>query len=379
MNILVDRNIPFAEQVFSRFGNVSLCGGREIHRGLLADVEILLVRSVTKVNAELLEGTPIRFVGTATIGTDHIALDYLKERGITFADAAGSNATSVAEYIAASLMHLEHTYGWLFAGKTMGIVGVGNVGSRVAKKAAALGMRVLLNDPPRAEREGSEGFASLDEILDQSDVITLHTPLNRTGPHPTHHLLGAGQMARMQPEAWVFNTSRGSVLDNPAALEALRDGRIHGVVLDVWEGEPEPIPDLVDASTLGTPHIAGYSYDGKIAGTRMMADAVSRFLRAASDWDDSIGSDSLPGSRVVSGKGRKAIQKAVLGAYPIREDDARFRVINTLDGPERGAYFDRLRKEYPIRREFHTHTLSLVEPDAEVQAILGALGFSSAD
>lgn len=375
MRILADRNIPFAVEVFSQFGDVRLVSGREITSDMVREADILVVRSVTRVNSALLEGTRVRFVGTATIGTDHIDLRYLKERGITFADAAGSNANSVAEYVTAALLHIEQQDRSSFEAKTLGVVGVGNVGSRVVRKALALGMTVLQNDPPREEREGSAAFVELEQVLAEADVLTLHTPMERGGAHPTFHLIGEEQLARMKPGALLLNTARGAVVDNPALLRALQHGRLGGAILDVWENEPDPNVELLAATRIATPHIAGYSHDGKVAGTRMMAEAIARFLGVPFRWPEGLDTPEHHLAVPLLGKGREAVRNAVLFAYPIGEDDARMRGILGLSPPERPAFFDRLRKDYPVRREFHQHALPRGITDKSALEILAALGF----
>lgn len=375
MRILVDRNIPFAVEVFSRFGAVRLASGREITPEMVREADILVVRSVTRVDSTLLEGSPVRFVGTATIGTDHIDLHYLKEKGIAFADAAGSNATSVAEYVTAALLYVEQRDGSSFEGKTLGVVGVGNVGSRVVLKGLALGMRVLQNDPPRAEREGPAGFADLEQVLAESDVVTLHTPLERGGAHPTFHRIGEREFSQMKPGALLLNTARGAVVDNPALLRALKGGKLGGAILDVWENEPDPNVDLLVRTRIATPHIAGYSFDGKIAGTRMMAEAIASFLGVPFMWPERLGASEEQLTVPLVGAGRQAARNALLCAYPIGEDDARMRGILSLPPEERPAFFDRLRKDYPIRREFHQHRLPSGIPDPAALELLAALGF----
>jgi erythronate-4-phosphate dehydrogenase len=373
--ILADRNIPFAVEAFSQFGEVTLAAGREITTAMVRDVDILMVRSVTRVNESLLEGSRVRLVGTATIGTDHIDLEYLKGRGIVFADAAGSNANSVAEYVTAALLTLEGRMGTSFEGKTLGVVGVGNVGRRVVEKAHALGMKTLLNDPPRAEQEGQEGFESLDRLLTESDVVTLHTPLTKTGKHATHHLIGSRELGFMRKDAFLFNTARGAVVDNPALLQVLEGKDLSGAVLDVWENEPDPLGNLVRASRIATPHIAGYSFDGKITGTRMMAEAIGRFLAQPLVWPPEMEAPPAEPLIEVRGQGREAIREAVLRAYPIHEDDTRMRAMLNLSPADRPAYFDRLRKEYPVRREFYQYRVSGTHLSDLERKMLSGMGF----
>ncbi len=367
--IVFDENIPMGAEAFSRLGKATSLPGRGITRKELTDADILIARSVTRVDRDLLEGTPVRFVGTATIGTDHIDLEYLKAKGIGFSDAAGCNANSVSEYIVAALLHLEKETGISFQGKTAGIVGMGNVGKKVETKLAALGMKTLLNDPPCAEREGPEGFTDLDGLLNDADLITLHTPLDKTGPHPTFHLINPSRLDRMKKSAILINTSRGSVVDNQALLSALRSDRISGAVLDVWENEPAPDTDLLDRVDIATPHIAGYSLDGKLNGTRMMFDAISRFLNVDESWSENWNPEvESPNLRLTS-TGRDSLREAVFRAYPIQEDDARMRRMMESPQDQQGELFDRLRKEYPVRREFQNYRVE--RGDSETLARLG--------
>ncbi len=411
MRILVDQNIPYAREVFSQFGEVVLAPGRSITPDLLTGVEILIVRSVTRVDKALLSGSPVRFAGTATIGTDHIDTAYLKEAGITFADAAGSNATSVAEYVTAGLMYLDATnltpksplpqgegtfftpfspgekgaggirsgVGGMRSGAgmslTLGIVGVGNVGSRVQARASLLGLKVLLNDPPREQREGSSSFVPLKTLLESSDIVTFHTPLTRTGEFPTYHLAGERELSLLHEGAILFNTSRGAVVDNKALLKQVERGKLAATILDVWEGEPDPNPDLLARVTLGTPHIAGYSYDGKIAGTHMMAAAVAHHLGVALEWNEALGSEYPATPITVTGSGPTALQTAILSAYPIKEDHLRMRALLALSPEERPVAFDRLRKEYPIRREFKNFMVTGKDFTPLDREVLEGLGF----
>lgn len=407
MRILVDQNIPYAREVFCQFGEVILAPGRLITTELLKTTDILVVRSVTRVDRVVLAGSPVRFVGTATIGTDHIDTVYLKGAGITFADAAGSNATSVAEYVTAALMHLdmknltpksplpqgEGTFitpfspgekgaGGLRSGAgemrselTLGIVGVGNVGSRVQARAEKLGIKVLLNDPPREQREGAGSFVPLDELLAASDIVTLHTPLTKAGEFPTYHLVGERELGLLRDGVILINTSRGAVVDNKALLKEVEKGRLTATILDVWEGEPNPNPELLARVTLGTPHIAGYSYDGKIAGTHMMAQAVARHLGVPLKWDESLGSEYPAPPITVTGSGPTAICNTILSAYPIEQDHLRMKAILDLPPDEHGPAFDRLRKEYPIRREFRNFTVTGKELGAQEREVLEGLGF----
>jgi len=375
--IVVDPNIPFAKETFSPLGEVRLEEGRHINRTTVADADLLIVRSVTQVNADLLEGSRVRFVGTATIGTDHIGTEYLSKKGIAFADAAGSNANSVAEYLTAALLQLEEMLGASFDGRTIGVGGVGNVGRLVAEKAKILGMQVLLNDPPRAEKEGRAPFVSLQEVFEQAEVITLHTPLTREGNYPTYHLIGESDLDSMGKDAVLINTARGAVVDNQALLKSLEAGRIKAAVLDVWENEPEPDVQLLEKTTLATPHIAGYSLEGKVAGTQMIYDAACRHAGVEPHGRVNRFVEPLQNNVIeVTGQGREAIREAVNAAYNISEDDKNMRSILRLPPNERRSRFDQLRNEYRERREFASYTVTGSGLDSDTKGLIQDLGFS---
>ena len=395
MKIVVDENNPYAQQAFSTLGEVTALPAGKITREALRDSEILACRSTIRVNADLLEGTAVRCVATATIGTDHFDVAYLDRAGIRWYSAPGCNADSVADYFTAALLTVAQTQGAALEGRTLGVIGCGNVGSRVACRAQALGMRVLENDPPLARQTGqaeactlnSSGdprYRPLDDLF-AADYITLHTPLTREGPDPTHHLVNEAFLRRMRPGAVLINTSRGAVVHGgslKAALRdrriaaavltntsrgavvhggslkaALRDGRIAGAVLDVWEGEPSPDPELAELAFLATPHIAGHSFDGKIAGTMQIYRQVCEYLGREPAFDPAplLPPPDVP-KIVVDAAGRAdedLIREVVFTVYPIRNDDARFREAMALPTAlDRSAAFAALRTNYPRRREF---------------------------
>jgi erythronate-4-phosphate dehydrogenase len=376
LRIVVDENVPLAQEAFGGLGAVRLVPGREMDARTVADADALVVRSVTRVDERLLAASPVRFVGTATIGTDHVDLAYLARRGIAFAYAPGSNARSVAEYVAAALLELEaeRPNGW--SGATLGVVGVGNVGSRVVAVARALGFTVLACDPPRAEAQGPGDFVPLERVLDEADVVTLHVPLERDGRHATHHLLDAARLDRAKAGAVVVNTSRGGVVDDGALRAACAAGRLVAV-LDVWEREPEPPPDLMEVVRLATPHVAGYSLDGKLAGTRMIAEALQRFAAAGELPAPALYAPPAADPILkIAGDGRVAVRDAVRGAYAIREDDRRLReALAGIAGGARAAAFDGLRRDYPVRREFPCYRASGPALGPEARATLAELGF----
>jgi len=330
---------------------------------------VLLVRSVTPVGPQLLQGSRVRFVGTATIGTDHLDLPWLEQAGIGVAAAPGCNARAVAEYVVAVLLEL---YAGPGTGKTLAVVGLGNVGSQVAALAGQLGWRIIGHDP-LVKRAGIEQLP-LPTVLAEADVICLHTPLTRSGPCPTWHLIGATELAAMKPDALVINGGRGAVVDNAALLHSLQAGRLR-TALDVWEGEPALLPGLLDHVAFGTPHIAGYSLDGKWRGTQQVYEALCHHLGQLPSlrYQDFVPALAGPALGIPSGTGyRAALRLAVRQAYDIRRDDAALRQTRQQAQPE--LAFDELRRHYPARREFAAHRL-LLPAGHPATATLAALGF----
>jgi erythronate-4-phosphate dehydrogenase len=381
MLIVADANIPYAPEAFAGLGEVRTMPWRELTAASVRAADILLVRSTIKVDAALLDGASPRFVGTATIGTDHVDLDYLKRRGIAFASAPGSNADSVAEWWSAAVLLLAARLGWALAGRTAGVIGVGNVGSRVARRAAALGMNVVLCDPPLARAAGNAAFSPLPELLERSDLVTLHVPLERGGPDPTFHLADRAFLARMRRGAIFVNASRGKVHDTAALLEARRSGQLAGMLLDVWEGEPRIETELLQLADIGTPHIAGHSFDGKVNGTEMLYAAVCRLLNVRPTWKPA---DSLPPPTVprleLDGAmfdAQLLATEAALTLYPIAEDDARLREILSLPEDRHAAHFAGLRSGYPVRRGFHNTVAAPTRATPGQRAALAGLGFAS--
>jgi erythronate-4-phosphate dehydrogenase len=367
MYLVVDQNIPLASEAFSQFGSISLVDGRNLKPEQLREAEALIVRSVTKVNRALLEGSRVRFVGTATIGMDHIDLEYLRDAGIGFASAQGCNARSVVEWVLAALAEWCVAHGEDWEGKTLGIIGHGNIGARLAVRARGVGMRVLVNDPPLARREEHHEFVDLETVLTKSDFVTLHVPLTREGEDATYHLIGARELEMMREGAVLLNASRGQVLDNGAALAVA--GRI-GMILDVFENEPRPSQDLIRRCFLATPHIAGYSFEGKVNGTRMMAVALARFRDRTSSWAPELPVPEGSRFRLKSSGLMQATLEAMRHSYPIRSDDARLREGIDWAQEDWGRHFDALRKHYPQRREFANYK---VDPMPEDQRLAGRL------
>lgn len=352
------------ESAFGGLGEITRYPGREIGPEEVRTADVLLVRSVTSVGEELLRNSAVQFVGSATIGTDHVDDAYLNEAGIAFAHAPASNADSVADYVVAALLRLAQRRGVSLEGRTVGIVGCGNIGGRLARRLPALGLTVLQNDPPRAEAaDGPHDFVSLDTVLDRADMVTCHVPITMEGPHATYHLIGEEELRRLGTDAWVVNTSRGRVVDNEALLAALRDEQIGGAVLDVWEGEPRPTPALVEAVDIATPHIAGYAYDGKVRGTTMLYEALCDYLDVEQTWDaDAVLAPESPDALHCQAPDPRLprtdwLDHLARQAYDLQADDARMREYLETPSEERGDYFRHLRATYPTRREMQIQTV----------------------
>ena len=359
MKIVADANIPFLQEAFGVLGDVTAVPGRQLTPVQLCDADILLVRSVTPVNAALLAGSQVKFVATATIGFDHIDTGYLAKRGIGFASAAGCNANSVAEYIISALLELAHRHHFRLRDKTLGVIGVGNVGSIVVRYARALSLRVLPNDPPRQRAETLPDFVSLDQLVAEANILTFHVPLTKTGPDATFHLL--------KPRCGiVLNTARGAVLDNRYLLTA----KLDALVLDVWENEPNLLPELLTKVALGTPHIAGYSFDGKVNGTRLIYEAACRHFGLPVTWQPQLPAPPVPKLEITVASGEDdedVLRRTLRQVYDITGDDARLRA--------NYRQFDKLRAEYPVRREFFNTELILSGASAKLQEKFAVLGF----
>ncbi|PAV26789.1 4-phosphoerythronate dehydrogenase [Tamilnaduibacter salinus] len=377
MQILADENIPLLDAFFGDIGTIRRMPGRAIKAADVTDADILLVRSVTRVDADLLSGSRVRFVGTATIGTDHIDESWLERNGIGFAAAPGSNADSVVEYVLSVLSVYAEERGiedWTRL--SVGIVGAGNVGGRLRQRLGKLGFSVRASDPPLAD-DGEDGLDDLDDVL-TCDVITLHTPLTRTGDHATHHLLDRTRLATLNEQQLLINTSRGAVVDSEALRERMRQEAPPWLCLDVWEGEPETDPELAEAAWLMTPHIAGYSQEGKIQGTERIYQAVCRYFGLPVRKSSGQYMPEPPLSKLsftASASTQEAARVAIRACYDVRCDDARFRSVLRRPVGEWSTGFDRLRQQYPIRREFDSVKIQLKSGAKDLQQVFKALGF----
>ena len=279
MKIIIDDKIPYIKEAAEKIAEeVIYAPGKDFTRKLVQDADALIIRTRTHCNRELLEGSKVKFIATATIGFDHIDTEYCKQAGIEWANAPGCNSASVAQYIQSSLLIWKSLRNKKPDELTIGIIGVGNVGSKVAKVAQDFGMRVLLNDLPREEKEGNITFTSLEKIAEECDIITFHVPLYKEGKYKTYHLADENFFRSLQRKPVVINTSRGEVIETNALLEAINNGTISDAVIDVWEHEPEINRKLLEKVLIGTPHIAGYSADGKANATRMVLESFCRFF-----------------------------------------------------------------------------------------------------
>lgn len=346
MKIVADENITFAGEAFSKIGNVLLKPGRDISRNDLIDADVLVVRSVTIVDKFLLDGTNVKFVGTATIGTDHIDTEYLREEGIEFASAKGCNSWAVTEYVWTAISYIAEKNRWNLKNKSLGIAGYGNIGSKVAAIGRALGLNVLINDPPIQDAGYEEKFHRLDQIID-CDIITFHVPLIKGGRYNTHHLIGKEELDLIDPGSLVINTSRGSVVNNNELKEFLiREENVY-TVLDVWEEEPRLDTELLKLVDIGTPHIAGYSFEGKVNGTRMIFESLSEFLGINLKWEPVFPevNHNIINTELLSFTDLFRVN------YDIQSDDFDLRKVFSLSPGEQPKYFDSLRKNYNPRRE----------------------------
>ena len=376
MVIVADAKNSMVNAAFARLGELRVLPTPEIRAENLRDADAVVVRSETPVNESLLEGTCVRFVGTATIGTDHVDLDYLQQRGIAFAHAPGSNANSVAEYLVAGLLVLSDRLKRPLEEMSIAVIGVGNVGSRVERMARALGMRVLLNDPPLARATGDQRYRPLEEVIG-ADIVTLHVPLTRRGQDATYHLFDASQLARMKPGAILVNTSRGAVAETAALGEAIRSGVLGGAILDVWEQEPSIDWTLFARATIGTPHIAGYSLDGKVRAAQMLFDSMRDHFGISAAWPAERGlpPPRHPSIALAQGAPQELVHAAVRQCYDILRDHRALEAVSR-QGPEgRPDGFRKLRANYPDRREFFNSTVHLAGGAEILAERLSALGF----
>lgn len=353
MKIVADDKIPFLKGVLEPFAIVDYLPGDSISNASLSAADALLTRSITLCNEELLKDTPVKFIATATIGDDHLDQEYLSRKSIQWATAKGCNADAVNQYVTAAFLAMADKYGLTLSGMTLGIIGVGEIGSRVKRSAEMLGLNTLCYDPPRERIEGSRGFASLEAIRSSADLLSLHVPLTYGGPDKTFHLVDGGFLKGFEKALILINTSRGAVTDTKALKEAVKEGRVKAVVLDVWENEPEVDEILVEDADIATPHIAGYSLEGKAMGSAMAVRALSRFFGLGLEsWFPAIPEMNERVTLDCTGRSLQDILHNIFQAIcPVMQESIRLKR-NVVD-------FEELRRNYVFRKENKNYILEL--------------------
>ncbi|VGO11544.1 Erythronate-4-phosphate dehydrogenase [Pontiella desulfatans] len=379
MKIVCAETVLLGHEAFSNAGKTEVIPDREITREHLLDADALIIRSKTKATAELLHDTPVKFVGTATAGTDHIDAGWLQKRGIYWCAAPGCNANSVSEYLVAALLTLSRRHGFDLAGKTIGVIGCGNVGSRVVKKFHALGLDVLRNDPPLAAVSPDPDFMPLGAVLPECDIVSLHVPLVKHKPWPTERMADYTFFEQLKPGAIFVNAARGDACDYDALLDAQAGGAVSRMVLDVWTPEPAFRSDVLKRADLASPHIAGHSYEGKLNGTVACYDELCNFFEIRKTWNVA---SSLPVAEVPTLEidcahrdDEEVLHKIVQQVYDIETDDRLIREAAVQGEIERARNFDALRKNYRTRREFHNTEVALPNASAGLQRKVAAMGF----
>jgi len=376
MKILADENIPLVNEFFQSIGEVITRPGRTMINADALAASALLVRSVTNVNQALLQSSKVSFVGTCTIGVDHLDQPWLQNNHIEFSSAPGCNANSVVEYVYAALCHLD--VNWL--DKKFGIIGCGNVGGLLYKRLKLQGVDCYCYDPLRTP-EGNSDLTSLEEVL-SCDIISMHTPLTKTGDHPSFHLINLPELQQLKSGAVLLNCGRGPVINNADLLQFLTERNDVRVVLDVWEPEPDIYLDLLDRVVLGSPHIAGYSYDGKLKGTEMIYHALCKHLKRPPELLINDLVPPLANNQLLTSANQTTwaqVKQLIAQVYSIAEDDQRLRELaqRARKGEDNfGVGFDGLRKHYPTRREFHNY--QVVGADHKTAEWLSVLGFGVA-
>ena len=371
MKVVVDDKIPYIKGALEPFAEVLYLPGKDVTPEVVMDADAIITRTRTKCNEKLLAGSTVKMIATATIGFDHIDTAYCEKAGIEWTNAPGCNSWSVAQYILAALLTLADDKKMELSSKTIGIIGAGNVGSKVAHVCSVIGMNVLINDPPRQRNEGSEGFVPLSEIQQKADIITVHTPLTHDGADKTYHLLDEAFIEGCENDIFLINSARGEIMETRAVVTALKTGKIKEAIIDCWENEPDINYELLDHTFISTPHIAGYSRDGKANGTSMSIRAISKkFHLGIDDW--SCSGVELPANTEIhiNGEGKSAqqiIKEAVLITYPIMEDSKRLKF--------NPRTFEKQRGDYPVRREFPVYTIIPENVDVQVIETLRGIGF----
>ena len=372
MKIIADDKIPFLKGALEPFIDIEYLPGNSITKQDVIEADGLIVRTRTKCNADLLEGTKVKFIATATIGFDHIDTEYCRSKNIIWANAPGCNSGSVMQYIASVLLTIHKEQNIDLSKRVLGVVGAGNVGKKVIRLAESLGMQVVVNDPPRARNEGICGFLSIEGILREADIITLHVPLTLEGPDKTYHMVDEEFLKKINKGAYLINSSRGEVVNTNALYKALEDNKLQGAVLDVWENEPDINRELLENVFIGTPHIAGYSSDGKANGTTMAVQALSRFFDLGmDDWQPEEIPEPQEKIIACDARGKKLqdlFKEIILKTYSVREDDEKLR--------QDVSNFEKFRGNYPVRREFLAYEIQADNIRTEDRKALHRLGFN---
>jgi len=372
MKVIVDDKIPYIKGALEPFAEVIYMPGKSTTPEVVKDADVIITRTRTICNKKLLEGSKVSMIATATIGFDHIDTEYCDEAGIEWTNAPGCNSWSVAQYIMAALHTLAIEKKLTLSNMTIGVVGAGNVGSKVVKQCKAIGMNVLVNDPPRQRTEGDTGFVSLKEIQQNADIITIHTPLTMDGEDKTFHVVDQLFIDGCKDGVFIINCARGEIFETQSVVDALISGKINEAIVDCWENEPDIDQELLDRTFISTPHIAGYSRDGKANGTSMSIQAISRkFNLGIDNWQ--CQNVELPENTVIEieGEGKttqQIVAEAVLSTYPILKDSNRLK--NSI------LTFEKQRGDYPVRREFPVYTVKVKNSSDEVIKILAELGFN---
>ncbi|MDR2949447.1 MAG: 4-phosphoerythronate dehydrogenase PdxB [Prevotella sp.] len=367
MNIIADKNIPYLKGVAEQYGNVTYLDGAAFTHEAIKNADTLIVRTVTHFGEAILKNTNVKLICSATIGYDHIDTDYCDAHGITWKNAPGSNSGSVQQYIVSALITIARKKRFDLKDKTIGIIGVGNVGKKVAKACETLGMRVLQNDPPRKEAENGVNFVDLETIMEEADIITFHTPLTKEGKYKTFHLADQSFFSALKKRPIIINSARGGIVDTSDIKEALKDNLMSGAIIDCWENEPQIDHEYMNLVDIATPHIAGYSADGKANATRMSLESIANFYGLSKDPITAI-KEPKPYDAIIDlnnySDSTNRTYEAILYTYnPLLDFE------HLKSSPET---FKRLRNEYPLRREYTAYTIRNVsEREGDVLTQLG--------
>ena len=376
MKIVADKAIPYARRFFSTLGEVDLLDSRDITPAAVRDADCLVIRSVTRVDEQLLNSSRVKCVGSNSSGTDHVDMDYLATRGVPLFNAKGCNANSVAEYVLSCLFVLSEQSGVGLEGKTAGIIGCGHVGARLRSLLRIIGIKTQVYDPLIRDEHGRFAFRDLDSVL-SSDIITMHVPLTTAGEYPSAGMVDRQFLGRLKKDVIFVNTARGGVVNEPDLVDFARDNGACRLVLDVWSNEPDINVELFALAALATPHIAGYSARARLNATRRVYEQVCACFDADATADAVLladedaelnlsGFDSVP----------DAVRTAVLASYDVRSDCAALKGLAETAPHKRGALFNSLRTDYPSRREFPALRVALSGNQGLAGETLSALGFS---